>query len=317
MPALPRLLTRLAHRIATHDASRPLWRHPATIAAAALALTLGAVPLLPDDDGRAGHDRPERRVHRRARHAAGRGEVTPEMRAEIERVVAEGAGLDRAQGRTATARAAVRCATFDGQRYCLGFGWTHQIARGPGRPDRDAAPPSARERTGDLDADGVLARDTPPQRARADGRRARRAHHGRAVRRQGVDAAPRDPGRRAAGRLRRAPPRGRRGRRRRPRRLRRVVPDEGQDPHQQGRPGAERDLVVRSGDDAGHRLELDRQAQEPGLLGPPPRHHAAPAPRSPTWSGWSTTRPPTTTRTTPAPTSCSTSATSPSSSGTA
>ena len=36
MPALPR---RLAHRIAAEDASRPLWRHPITIAAAALALT--------------------------------------------------------------------------------------------------------------------------------------------------------------------------------------------------------------------------------------------------------------------------------------
>ena len=49
MPALPRpTLRRVAHRIADEDASRPLWRHPATIAAAALALTLGAVPLLPD-----------------------------------------------------------------------------------------------------------------------------------------------------------------------------------------------------------------------------------------------------------------------------
>ena len=49
MPAFPRLtLRRVAHRIADEDVSRPLWRHPATIAAAALALTLGAVPLLPD-----------------------------------------------------------------------------------------------------------------------------------------------------------------------------------------------------------------------------------------------------------------------------
>ena len=36
--------------------------------------------------------------------------------------------------------------------------------------------------------------------------------------------------------------------------------------------------------------------QEPVLLGPPPRHDHAPAPRSPTWSASSTTRPATTTR---------------------
>src|SRR6478672_5281145 len=128
MPApLRPLVHRLAHRIAADDTARPLWRHPATIAAAALALTLGAMPLLPDDADTgeqgaiAATSESTRSVGR-----AGRGEVTPEMQAEIERVLAAGAGLDRAQGRTATARAAVRCATFDGQRYCLGFGWTHQ-----------------------------------------------------------------------------------------------------------------------------------------------------------------------------------------------
>ncbi len=48
---LPRFLARvLAHRIATDDVRRPLWRHPVAIATAALALTLGAVPLLPDGD---------------------------------------------------------------------------------------------------------------------------------------------------------------------------------------------------------------------------------------------------------------------------
>ena len=159
MPELPRpTLRRVAHRIADEDGSRPLWRHPATIAAAALALTLGAVPLLPDGgpDER-GEIAPSAETTG-APGATGRGEVTPAMRAEIDRVLAEGAALDRAEGRTALARASVRCATFEGQRYCLGFGWTDQseeelAARLTTRPTARAT-----ERTGDLDADGLLAR---------------------------------------------------------------------------------------------------------------------------------------------------------------
>ena len=88
----------------------------------------------------------------------GRGELTRAMRAEIDRVLSEGAALDRAEGRTALAQAAVRCATFEGQRYCLGFGWTD-------KPEEELATrldprPTTRttERTGDLDADGLLAR---------------------------------------------------------------------------------------------------------------------------------------------------------------
>ncbi len=158
MPALPRpALRKVAHSIAEEDASRPLWRHPATIAAAALALTLGAVPLLPDggQDDR-GEIAPTAETTR-APSAVGGGSLTPAMRAEIDRVLAEGAALDRAEGRTALAQASVRCATFEGQRYCLGFGWTNQsrealAARLETRPD------ARRERTGDLVADGLLAR---------------------------------------------------------------------------------------------------------------------------------------------------------------
>src|SRR5690242_20710195 len=89
MPALPRFLTRrLARRIADEDASRPMWRHPATIAAAALALTLGAVPLLPDGgDDEQGAIAPTAETTD-APGAAGRGEVTRAMRAEIDRVLA-------------------------------------------------------------------------------------------------------------------------------------------------------------------------------------------------------------------------------------
>nr|WP_300047882.1 hypothetical protein [uncultured Nocardioides sp.] len=159
MPALPRpTLRKVAHRIAEEDTSRPLWRHPVTIAAAALALTLGAVPLLPDggQDDR-GEIAPTAETTR-APGALGRGGVTPAMRAEIDRVLDEGAALDRAEGRTALAQASVRCATFEGQRYCLGFGWTNQseealAARLETRPTTRST-----ERTGDLDADGLLAR---------------------------------------------------------------------------------------------------------------------------------------------------------------
>ncbi|NYE36575.1 hypothetical protein F4692_001708 [Nocardioides cavernae] len=173
MPALPRALTRaLAHRIADGDRERPLWRHPATIAAAALALTIGTVPLLPDsgdrDEDRGGIAPSAEATSAPA--APGRGRVTAAMRAEIERVLAAAARLDRARGRTAVASEVVRCARFEGQRYCLGFGWTRQpreelAARLAARPGPQG------ERTGDLDADGILARAqgrTPAERAEAE-----------------------------------------------------------------------------------------------------------------------------------------------------
>lgn len=169
MPALPRLI---ASRITRDNTSRPLWRHPFTIAAAALALTLATVPLLPDgDDDRAGIT-PSADQTATPAAATGRGRVTRAMQAEIDRVVAEGASLERAQGRTALARASVRCATFDGQRYCLGFGWTSQ-SREALAARLTSRPTSGRERTGDLDADGVLARDTRrTTRERTDAERA-------------------------------------------------------------------------------------------------------------------------------------------------
>jgi len=158
MPVLPRFIaTRIAARIASEDSSRPLWRHPATIAAAVLALTLATGPLLPDGDDDQGTITPSGDATSAPYNGSGRGEVTPEMQAEIDRVLGEGASLDRAQGRTSLARASVRCATFEGQRYCLGFGWTNQSRESLAA--RMASPPTfGRESTGDLDADGLLAR---------------------------------------------------------------------------------------------------------------------------------------------------------------
>ena len=154
MPALPRFI---AHQIADGDRPRPLWRHPVTVAAAALALTLGAVPFLPDGGDDDGSIAPTAETTA-APGTVGRGKVTRAMQAEIDRVLAEGAGLDRAQGRTALARASVRCAVFDGQRYCLGFGWTNQ-SREALAARLVARPTFGRERTGDLDADGIIARN--------------------------------------------------------------------------------------------------------------------------------------------------------------
>jgi len=170
--ALPRPFPRrtLAHQIADGDRPRPLWRHPASIAAAALALTLGAVPLLPDGGpGDRGGIAPSAESTD-GPGAPGRTRLTAEMRAEIDRVVAQGASLDGAQGRTSRARAAVRCATLEGQRYCLGFGWTNQSAEALAAR-LDARPRLERERTGGLDADGLLARTerrTPTARAEAE-----------------------------------------------------------------------------------------------------------------------------------------------------
>ncbi|HSU02330.1 MAG TPA: hypothetical protein VLK03_07240, partial [Nocardioides sp.] len=176
MPALPRLPRLFASRIATtiaeDDPSRPLWRHPVTVAAAALGLTLATVPLLPDGGGDRPAIAPSAESTDAPGSADGRGRITPAMQAEIDRVVAEGAALDRTQGRTALAQAAVRCATFDGQRYCLGFGWTNQT-REALAARVSARPTVGRERTGDLDADGVLARGTSRStRERSDAERA-------------------------------------------------------------------------------------------------------------------------------------------------
>ena len=122
-------------------------------------------------------------------YAAGRsagvgyGPVTPALQAEIDRVVAQGHALGRrlgggpAPGRHEAARqvaAFVRCAEFEGQRYCLGTGWTDATqevvqartlaAVGAGRARRAS-------RTGDLDARAALARAarlSPAQRARSE-----------------------------------------------------------------------------------------------------------------------------------------------------
>ena len=110
---------------------------------------------------------------------AGFGRMTPTLQSEVDRVVAEGRrlGTALARGGTSTARevsAYVRCAQFEGQRYCLGTGWTDDTeAQVQARTLAAVGAGRARKlrRTGDLDARAALARAarmSVAERARAE-----------------------------------------------------------------------------------------------------------------------------------------------------
>lgn len=141
----------------------------------ALALVVGVAPFLPDSDGPDRSIEPRRTVLATS-STAGAGEVTPAMQAEIDRVVREGFAAPRVSARS-TARSladsAVRCADFEGQRYCLGVGWT---TRTEDEVVDDLASTAARqaagrETTGDLDQLAVLersARMAPQARAASE-----------------------------------------------------------------------------------------------------------------------------------------------------
>jgi Peptidase_C39 like family len=121
---------------------------------------------------------------------AGRGVLTAAAEAEIQRVMAGANNNQLSPRRTpeALAKQAVRCATFEGQRYCLGLGWTTATADEAqtrvaaaattvARTARRTAPDSAgvdsvgAEPTGDRDALATLryrAGLAPPERARVE-----------------------------------------------------------------------------------------------------------------------------------------------------
>lgn len=182
-----------------------------------LAAALAIAPFLPQSDG------PDKGITSSGAvaepvpaAAAGLGELTPEMEAEIERVVSAGQGAAPAVPRSFTvagraiesppmpeldeggaygtgaeglsedsvpagdvAKAVdslVRCADFEGQRYCLGQGWTDSTedevrARVASSVDDVLAKRASAETTGDLSAEDLLARRaalTPRERARAE-----------------------------------------------------------------------------------------------------------------------------------------------------
>ena len=154
------------------DASSSLssaFRRPGPVAAAALALVLVAAPFLPDASGpepalTPASDPPSSRT-------AGPGAITPAMQTEIDRVVAEAAAVRAGQGRAALARSLARCATFEGQRYCLGVGWTTRTEDEVAYALAAAGSTPGRERTGDLDSRALMrrtARMSPARRAAAD-----------------------------------------------------------------------------------------------------------------------------------------------------
>ena len=172
--------------------SRP---RPRTLAIGALALLLAAAPFVPrggDDEGRIAPsgDRTGRALA--TADTAPRGRVTPELQAEIDRVLA--AGRAQAHGRVPVkagpsrlASALVRCADFDGQRYCLHTGWTDSTqaqvqARVAAAARTIAARPAATETTGDLDELATLRRfGRMSPSARADAERAELTDAARSV----------------------------------------------------------------------------------------------------------------------------------------
>lgn len=162
-------------------------RRTLVIVVGALVLLLAVAPFVPrggDDDRDLLPSGDGERYAARSSQAAGASRLTPEARAEIERVVAEGTMLSRRMARTTgkvapeqLAETSVRCAEFEGQRYCLGAGWTtdteEQVQARTVRAARavSARPAGAVGETGDLDAQAALdqrARMSPTALARAE-----------------------------------------------------------------------------------------------------------------------------------------------------
>ncbi|WP_244930418.1 C39 family peptidase [Nocardioides sp. W7] len=153
--------------------SRPRW-----IAIGALALLLAVAPFVPrggDDDDGAITPSGQQEYDARPAAAAGLGQLTPTAADEIERVLEQGQRETVAARATPAALAAslTRCAEFEGQRYCLGTGWTQDTqAEVQARVAGAARPVAARarpvEQTGDLDTASRLRRTAalpPAQRA--------------------------------------------------------------------------------------------------------------------------------------------------------
>jgi len=156
--------------------SRP---RPRTIAIGALAVLLAASPFIPhggDDNGAMRPSGDQRYGALVPADTAPLGKVTPELQAEIDRVMAQGEAAGRVpvtQSPDTLAARLIRCADFDGQRYCLHTGWTESTqsevqARMATAARAIAARPSGRTTTGDLDELATLrqlARMSPTARA--------------------------------------------------------------------------------------------------------------------------------------------------------
>ena len=156
---------------------------PRTVAAGALILLLAAAPFVPhggDDHGSITPSSQQPRFAPREAAQVGNTALTPAMRAEIDRVVAATAAAPRVRGRLTPGNAAAvtQCADLDGQRYCLGLGFTQDSTANVQARMAAAVAPTARRtvnaghrrtvNTGDLSAQDQAARlaaMTPKQRA--------------------------------------------------------------------------------------------------------------------------------------------------------
>lgn len=156
---------------------------PVLVAAVLATLVAAAVLLVPDRESGGGGAYTPSTESSRGITRTGPGAVTDEARAEIDRVMAAGrsapvaARVDSAATARTAAQSQIRCVEFEGQRYCLGIGWTTRTeaeaqqetitaARAALRMER-----SGRESTGGLDAAAMLqarAALTPAQRTRQE-----------------------------------------------------------------------------------------------------------------------------------------------------
>ena len=155
---------------------------PRTIAIGALVVLLASAPFIPrgDDDESLLPSGDGKYGGLGTSATAGVSKVTPQMQAEIDRVVNAGRALGRTSGKQTPDQLAdtlVRCAEFEGQRYCLGTGWTEDTEQQvQARMATSARAVAARRgpgvhNTGDLDARDALAqmaRLSPAARAAAD-----------------------------------------------------------------------------------------------------------------------------------------------------
>ena len=160
-----------------------MYRRLLLVLAGTLVVLLAVTPFIPrgeDDEGAIVPSGEGKAGALRPATTAGVSRVTAAMQAEIDRVVAEGRTAGRVSSKATPeqlAAAAVRCAELEGQRYCLGSGWTEdteeQVRARTATAARRVAtrPAGTTEHTGDLDAAAALeqrARMSPPARAAAD-----------------------------------------------------------------------------------------------------------------------------------------------------
>ena len=147
------------------------------LAIGAFVALLAAAPFIPRGDDSEGEIRPSGERELVEPPPPGPGILTPAMRREIDRVVADGrqaGAVSARQSPTQLASNLVRCAELDGQRYCLHTGWTTSteadVRARVATATRTLATrrATAAETTGDLDLAATLHRAatlSPTERA--------------------------------------------------------------------------------------------------------------------------------------------------------